>query len=40
MMRKNVVTVKRMNYTAQCEVSILVFPQGCYVMDTEIAMMG
>jgi hypothetical protein len=38
--RKNAVTVKRMNYIAQCEVSVLVFPHGSYAMDTLIAMMG
>jgi hypothetical protein len=40
MMRKAVVTVKRMNSTAQCKVSILVFLHISYVMDTNIAMMG
>jgi hypothetical protein len=40
MMRKDVVTVKRMNCIARCEVSILVFPDSFCVMGTEIAMMG
>jgi hypothetical protein len=40
MTRKNAVTVKRMNYTAQCEASALVFRHGSYVTVTETAMMG